>query len=182
MTNPHRLAAPLIACSLLGSVETARAAPQWNVALTASGCLVGARNAAFERVAFCGQTRGDVLFLRHRVSDFGFGPYVALGTAGFEDLRFSGGGSALLPVAADFPLVVSLGLLARERGDFGLSSSLFWGPRSYNFHAGYNLAFGFCLAAERTVGAEASNALSLGFQADAFVLALPVLLIAGVLR
>jgi hypothetical protein len=177
------LAAGLAVCfCTLGFAGSARAAPQWNTGLVASGCLLGEGDEAFERVAFCGQARGDVLFWRERVSDFGLGPYLSVGTAAFDDLRVSFGASALLPVLDDFPVVLSLGMLGREHGDLGLSTSAFWGLRSYNFHAGYNLAFGFSLSAERTFGAEASNALSLGFQADGFVLALPFLLIAGALQ
>lgn len=145
----------------------------------ASGCLLGEGDAAFERGAFCGQARGDLLFFRERTFDFGLGPYLALGTAAFDDLRVSAGVSALLPAIEDFPVVLSLGPLLRDRGDFGLSSSLYWGLRSYNFHGGYNLAFGVLLAGERTFGAEPSNAISLGFQVDGMVLALPFLLLVG---
>ena len=183
MTTARTLGAALAA--VIGTVsfaEVAHAAPQWNTGLVASGCLLGERDATFERVAFCGQARGDVLFLRQRVTDFGLGPYLAVGTAAFDDLRVSLGASALLPVIDDFPVVLSLGMLGREHGDLGVSTSAFWGLRSYNFHAGYNLAFGVSLSAERTFGAEASNALSLGLQADGFVLALPFLLIAGALQ
>jgi hypothetical protein len=117
--------------------------------------------------------------LRSRTGDFGLGPYLSLGTAAFDDLRFSAGVSALAPIIEDFPLVVSLGALGRDGGDFGLSSSLFWGLRSYNFHGGFNLAFGVTLAGERTFGAQPSNAVSLGFQVDGLVLALPFLLLVG---
>lgn len=183
MTTAQALAAALTACSCtLGFAEIARAAPQWNTGLVASGCLLGEHDETFERIAFCGQARGDMLFLRERVGDFGLGPYLAVGTAAFDDLRMSLGATALLPVLDDFPVVLSLGMLGRQHGDLGLSTSAFWGLRSYNFHAGYNLAFGFSLSAERTFGAEASSALSLGFQADGFVLALPFLLLAGALQ
>jgi hypothetical protein len=157
----------------------AHAAPQWDTGLVASGCLLGDADAAFERVAFCGQARADLLLFRQRTSDFGLGPYLALGSAAFEDLRVSGGVTALLPVVEDFPVVLSVGALARDGGDIGLASSVFWGLRSYNFHGGYNLAFGLSLAGERTFGAQPSNALSLGFQVDGLVLALPFLLLVG---
>jgi hypothetical protein len=130
-------------------------------------------------VGFCGQARGDVLFLRERTSDFGLGPYLAVGTATFSDLRASAGLSALFPVIEDFPVVLSLGALTRDIDSFGVSGSLFWGLRSYNFHSGYNLAFGVSLAAERTFGAAPSNALSLGVQVDGLVLVMPFLLLIG---
>lgn len=176
------LVAGTLSAAVLAPVFTAqdaRAHPQWNTGLVASGCLLGDRDAAFERVAFCGQARSDVLFLRERTSDFGLGPYLAAGTAAFEDLRLSAGVSALVPVVEDFPVVLSFGGLARDTNSFGLSGSAFWGLRSYNFHSPYNLAFGLVLAGERTFGAQPSNALSLGFQLDGVVLALPFLLLVG---
>lgn len=183
MTRPHTLALCVPLCSsvlvLTCWAGPGHARPQWNTGLVASGCLIGAGDAAFERVAFCGQARGDVLFFRERTFDVGLGPYLALGTAAFDDLRVSTGLSALLPVIEDFPVVFSLGALARDGGHFGLSSSLFWGLRSYNFHSGYNLAFGVSLAGERTFGGEPSNAISLGVQVDGMVLVLPFLLLVG---
>lgn len=184
MNRRRPFVCPSVACGVLSFTlaNSAHAAPQWNTGLVASGCLLGDRDAVFERVGFCGQARGDILFLRNRVSDFGLGPYLAVGTAAFDDLRVSLGASALVPMIDDFPLVVSLGALGRESGDMGLSSSLFWGMRSYNFHSGYNLAFGFSLAGERTFGSQPSSAFSLGFQVDGFVLALPFLLLVGALQ
>lgn len=183
MSRPRPLLfAGTLSASVLASVFTAaeaRAQPQWNTGLIASGCLLGDGDAAFERVAFCGQARTDVLFLRERTSDFGLGPYLAAGSAAFEDLRLSAGVSALVPVFEDFPVVLSLGGLARDTSSLGLSGSAFWGLRSYNFHNAYNLAFGLVLAGERTFGAEPSNAISLGFQVDGLVLALPFLLLVG---
>lgn len=165
--------------TLVCGANRAYARPQWDTGLVASGCLLGDGAAAFERVAFCGQARADVLFFRQRTGDFGLGPYLALGSAAFEDLRFSAGVSALWPVLEDFPVVLSLGALARDSGDLGLSSSLFWGLRSYNFHGGYNLAFGLTVAGERTLGPASSNAISLGVQVDGLLLALPFLLLVG---
>lgn len=182
--RPHDISAALLggALGLLLWSRPAHADPQWNTGLVASGCLLGEGNATFERVAFCGQARADLNFFRERTSDFGFGPYVAIGTAAFDDLRISAGLSALAPMFEDFPLVFSLGALSRTSGDFGLSTSVFWGLRSYNFHGGYNLAFGLSLAGERTFGAEPSNAISLGVQLDGMVLALPFLLLVGAMQ
>lgn len=183
MNRFHRLVLAKVAfpaaLTLLCWVGQAQAHPQWDAGLVASGCLLGDADTAFERAAFCGQARGDVLFLRERTSDFGLGPYLALGTAAFEDLRVSAGMSALIPVAEDFPFVLSLGALTRDADSFGVSGSLFWGLRSYNFHSGYNLAFGLSLAGERTFGQTPSNAISLGVQVDGLVLALPFLLLIG---
>jgi hypothetical protein len=168
-----------VVAALLCAAGEAQARPQWNTGLIPAGCIIGDHDAAFERVAFCGQARADVLFLRERTDAFGLGPYVALGSAAFEDLRLSAGATALIPIVEDFPLVLSLGGLARDAESFGLSASAFWGLRSYNFHSGYNLAFGFVLSGERTFGEASSNAISLGFQVDGLVLAMPFLLLVG---
>lgn len=160
----------------------AHAAPQWNAALLPAGCLVGERGEVFDHAAFCGSVRGDVLFLRQRARDWGVGPYLSAGTAGFDDLRLSLGASALVPVVEDFPIVLSVGPLLRDGRHPGISALLFAGMRSYNFHGSYNLAFGAAFGFERDFADPRSNVLSIGVHVDAFVLALPVLLLAGVVR
>jgi hypothetical protein len=172
----------LSAALVVTSAKSARAEPQWNAALVPAGCLLGEHASLFDRVAFCGAVRGDVLFLRNRARDFGLGPYVALGTAAFEDVRVSLGLSALIPIAEDFPVVLSLGPLLRNGRRPGLSSLVFAGVRSYNFHASYNLAFGIAVGYDRDLADPRENALSIGVQVDAFVLALPVLLLVGAVR
>jgi hypothetical protein len=112
----------------------------------------------------------------------GVGPYVALGTAAFDDLRVAGGLSALLPVVEDFPLVVSGGVLATGEGQWGLDSAVFFGLRSYNFYGAYNFAGGGFLGYQRTFGASSENVISIGVQVDALIVAFPFLLAWGALQ
>jgi len=174
-----RIAAVALAVAALLATRLGRAEPQWSAGALASGCLLGGADDPFQRVAFCGALRGDLLLGRERTADFGFGPYVSLGTAAFDDLRLAVGGSALAPVLEDFPLVISLGALVRDGSAFGADANLFWGIRSYNFHATWNFAAGLVLGAQRTFGNSAENVVSLGLQIDGLVFALPVLLLAG---
>lgn len=160
----------------------ALAAPQWNTAIVPSGCLLGTSDDIFERVAFCGSARGDVLFLRENARDFGVGPYASVGTAAFEDFRASLGVSALLPVIEDFPLVLSLGPLLRDGRELGVSGTAFWGLRSYNHYGSYNIAVGLALGAERTFGEREVSAITIGLHIDGFVLAIPPLLLFGALK
>jgi len=160
----------------------ASAHPQWNTGLVASGCLLGEGSTLFDRAAFCGAAQGDVLFFREQTRDFGFGPYVSVGTASFSDLRLSAGARALFPVLEDFPLVVSLGGVLRDGHDPGVEGSLFWGVRSYNFHGSYNLAGGLLLSGQHLFDGPRSNVIALGVQLDGFILAVPFLLLWGALK
>lgn len=159
-----------------------QAEPQWNAGAVTAACLRGSNDEVFESAAFCGGFRGDILFGRSGTQDLGVGPMVGVGTAAFDDLRLTLGGSALLPVLEDFPVVVSLGGLVRDAGDLGAEASLFWGVRSYNFHSAWNFAAGLSLGAQRTFGDEPDNVLWLGLQIDGLVFALPVLLLVGALE
>lgn len=164
------------------AARPALAAPQWNTAVVPSGCLLGTNDEIFERVAFCGSVRGDILFLRESARDFGIGPYASLGTAAFEDFRASLGVSALLPIIEDFPLVLAAGPLLRDGRELGVSGTVFWGLRSYNHYGTYNIAAGLALGAERTFGERETTALTIGLHVDGFVLAIPVLLLFGALK
>ena len=177
-----RLARRLIAPGLLLLASSARAEPQWNTAVVPSGCLLGDEQDTFERVAFCGAARGDVLFLRRSARDFGLGPYLSASTAAFDDVRVSLGASALLPLVEDFPLVISLGPLLRNAREPGVSGTLFWGLRSYNYYGTYNLAAGVVLGVERTFSEPESSAITIGIHVDGFILALPGLLAFGALQ
>jgi hypothetical protein len=172
----------VIALSLLLFSRPASADPQWNAGVIASGCVLGSDEAIVERGAFCGAVEGDILFLRQSTHDFGLGPYAAIGTAAFSDWRASGGARLLFPIAEDFPLVASLGGVVRDAQDLGVETSLFWGVRSYNFHGSYSLAGGLVLSGTHLFAGPRPNAIALGVQLDAFVFAIPWLLLRGALK
>lgn len=172
----------LIVLGILLFSAPASADPQWNTGLVASGCVLGSNESIVERGAFCGAVEGDVLFLRNSTHDFGLGPYAAIGTAAFSDWRASAGARALFPIAEDFPLIASLGAVVRDAHDPGIETSFFWGVRSYNFHGSYNLAGGLVLSGTHLFDGPRPNAIALGIQLDAFVLAIPWLLLRGALK
>lgn len=178
----HRRAGLATAIGLSASLAApAGATPQWSSGAVAAACLVDEANRATE-VAFCGALRTDVLFGRESTADIGLGPYLTLGTAAFNDLRGTLGGSVLLPLFEDFPLVVSAGGLATSAAQYGVDAELFFGVRSHNFHGVYNFASGVVLGVQQGFAAPASRALSVGVQVDGVVLALPFLLALGALR
>jgi hypothetical protein len=121
----------------------------------------------------------DAHFGRERNADFGFGPMLAVSTAGFWDVRFGGGGSVLIPLHSDMPLVVNAGAFAHESRGLSLGASLFWGFRSYNFHGAYNLAGGLFTELIQDFDSDRATLVSLGFEVDAALLVWPVLLLTG---
>jgi hypothetical protein len=121
----------------------------------------------------------DAHFGRERNSDFGFGPMLAVSTAGFWDVRFGGGTSVLIPLSPDMPLVLDAGAFAHETRGLALGASLFWGFRSYNFHSPYNLAGGLFTELVQDFDSDRATVVSLGFEVDAAVLAWPVFLLTG---
>ncbi|MFZ5895923.1 MAG: hypothetical protein ACOY0T_33010 [Myxococcota bacterium] len=177
--KPSSLFAALVVCL---SSSLAQAHPQWNTGLLGAGCLVGDDDTWFDHAAFCGAAQADLILLRERTSDFGFGPYASVGTTAFSDLRLSLGARALFPIIEDFPLVASAGGVLRDGREPGVEASLFWGPRSFNFHGSYNLAGGVVLSGTHLFDGPRSNVLALGVQLDGFILAVPWLLLWGALK
>jgi hypothetical protein len=148
-------------------------------------CGTGSNGELWQHTRFAGALRADLLFGRTRASSFGYGPYASVGTAGFNDARFGLGGSLLVPVLEDFPIVASLGALARvgpEGTQPGAEAWLFWGARSFNFHGSYNLSNGLLLGAQTTFGSESSNALWIAAQLDAQWPLLPFVYALSLLR
>jgi hypothetical protein len=163
------------------AVGRAQAAPQWNAAVDPSLCIE-TRRAAEDRLAFCGSAHADLILGRTRERDVGFGPYAALGTVAFEDLRGVVGASVLIPTWADLALVVSGGGLLDDSGELGFDTSVFFGVRSYNFHGTYNFAAGLVLDAQHGFGDDSPTVISLGLRVDGLALALPFLLAWGALQ
>lgn len=123
--------------------------------------------------------RFDVIFLRESQRDMGLGPYIDVGTSGFDSFEAGGGLSWLIP-AGGTSFIASGGTEARVAGgttEPGLTWGLFWGSRSYNFSSIYG--FGVGLFAQGRYGLGDSKAFDLvtGVQVDFAILALPVLLL-----
>lgn len=171
----HGLALLLGASAALAPTP-AFASPEWNAGWHTAYCATGADGAFFEESAWCNHVQADVLFLRERTTDLGLGPYAAVGTASFDDLRLESGLRALLPIHEVVPLTVSLGFVAvRDSASFepGLGASLLVGPRSYNFHGSYSASGGLVLGVQRGLGAREGTTFSAGLAIDGMWLALP---------
>jgi hypothetical protein len=154
-----------------------RAEPEWNVAAQSSLCGLGEDGKIWQKTAFCGAIHGDLLFGRDRNADFALGPYATLGTAKFSDARFGGGLSLLVPtLAGDFPILFSAGALSRNGRDARLSSQLFFGLRSHNFHGAYAMASGLVIGGDASLTGNRATTLYLGLQVDGLWLALPFIL------
>lgn len=174
--------------------HTTAAAPQGNASLTLGGAGTGTSGRFWEGIEFHLGVRGDALFLREDGHDFGLGPYVELGTLAFDELQVGGGLSVLLPVDPTFPLIASVGPYARVGevpvadgpsvlgAEPGFAASLFWGSRSYNFDAGYEVVWwGVSLGFRQSFGESHESAFTLALQFDLALAGMPMLLLAEAL-
>ncbi|RLB57304.1 MAG: hypothetical protein DRI90_18115 [Deltaproteobacteria bacterium] len=173
--------------AVLASVSDAAAEPQANAGLTLGGAAVGPAGEAWDHGEFHLGLRGDTLFGRDDAFDFGIGPYAEIGTMAFDELQFGGGASLLLPVHASLPLVASVGAFGRVGDDDygvepGFSGALFWGSRSYNFHANYVMTVGLSVGYRQTFGQADESALLIAAQLDLAALGLPLVALINVLR
>jgi len=180
--RPCKLLALLIIATLFfGSFASfasyAHAQPQSNLAVTLGAALTQNPSATRFHTAL----HGDILFGRTSPWDFGIGPYADLATA-WNDFSVGTGASLLLPIHDALPIVLSAGPFVRafdSRESIGLSTDLFWGSRSFNYHGSYAMAFGLILQGRTAFGAEPDRALILGFRIDGQAFALPLLLAYG---
>lgn len=181
------LAAAAIAGLTACCSSSARAEPQGNASLTLGGAGVGSEGEFWDHAEFHLGLRGDVLFGRDESDDFGVGPYAELGTFAFDELQFGGGASLLLPVHDSLPLVASFGGFARIGDDDfgvepGIAGALFWGSRSYNFHASYVMALGLLVGYRATFGESRESALMVAAQLDLGLLGIPIVALINVIR
>jgi len=181
------LAALLVVPALLAAAAPARAEPQGTAGLTVGAAGVGVDRALWDATVFHLGLRGDVLFGRDANADFGVGPYAELLTHAFDELQLGGGASVLLPVLDSFPIVLSGGLYGKLGDDGfgfepGVTGALFWGSRSYNFHARYVMSAG--LLAEMRVGLGDSKETSVvvGAQLDLALMSIPVVFLINAVR
>lgn len=186
----QRGVAPIIAALsalVLCWTSPAHAEPQATAGLTVGVGAVGERGAFWDHGEFHLGLRSDVMFFREDPYDFGLGPYVELGTFAFDEFQFGGGATLHIPIHEHFPLVASVGGFGRVGDDdFGLdpgfAGALFWGSRSYNFHANYVLAAGLLVGYRQTFGQSQESTLLVAAQVDLAVLALPVIMLIDLAR
>ncbi len=181
----RRTLALVAALGSLTVAPSAQAEPQYNASLVTGVCGTGTDSNYWQDTCWFNGLRADVMLGRSRASDFGIGPYLDATTAGFEDARFGGGVTALVPWHAYFPLVLSAGGYARrdhERWEPGLAAWAFIGSRSFNYHSSYIMAGGLIVGVHHGLGDTRETAIVIGAQIDALALALPFLFAYEALR
>jgi hypothetical protein len=178
--RPVRVAALLVTvvCSGVFAAREAQAEPQWNAGLILGVGGRGHHDDLWQRACFVGAFHGDVLFGQDAPLELGVGPYLDLATAGFSDVRPGAGLSLHVPLAGYLSSVVSAGGYARlaegpSRG--GVSSRLFLGPRSHNFHGNYAVSGGLVLALDYGLGRYEETLATIALQLDGEILSLPIL-------
>lgn len=171
-TRRHRFALAAFA-SILGCGAPAAADPQWHLAAASGACW---RQASARTTHWCNGLRGHLLFGRERDRDLGLGPYARLTNLWGGGNALGTGASALLPLSATYPFVLSLGAVVeshREARNAGFEAWLFWGPSSYNFHSSYSMASGLLAGLWRTWGERNATTLALAAQLDLVWLSIP---------
>jgi hypothetical protein len=173
--------------SALLSTLAAHAEPQANAGILVGGAGVGAEGEFWDHAEFHLGLRSDVMFGRSGPEDFGAGPYVELGTFAFDQLDFGGGAQLLLPVADALPLIVSAGAFGRYGDDDyglepGVSGGLFFGSRSYNFHASYVMQLGLFAGYRYSFGESHESALVVAAHIDLALIGVPFILLANFIR
>ena len=169
----------------LGASE-ARAEPQGTVGLTIGAAGRGFNRRLWDETAFHLGLRGDVLFGRSKSGDFGAGPYLEVATHAFDEVQLGGGLSTLLPITQAFPLVVSAGGYGRwaplQGLEPGIAGTLFWGSRSFNYHASYVMTGGLLAQFRLGLGPSRETSIVIAAQLDLVAMSLPVQLLINALR
>jgi len=177
----------LLGITLALAPRAARADPQATVGLTIGDAGVGYNRHFWVKNKFHLGLRSDVLFGRSKATHFGVGPYVEVLTHGFSEIQFGGGVSGLLPVLPAFPIVLSFGGYGRKGSDMfplepGITGQLFFGSRSYNFHANYVMTGGLLGEMRYGLGRSKETSIVISAQLDLLVLALPIIFLINAAR
>jgi hypothetical protein len=135
------------------------------------------RTGEHPHAALAMSARGDALFLRSREKDMAVGPYVEVGSVGFETLDLGVGAEWLIPALEAVPFIFSVGPeLHRAPGAFwqpGAEATVFFGSHSFNYHEAYSLTAGVFLQGRYGFGGARQGDAVLGAQIDLALLALP---------
>jgi hypothetical protein len=185
--GPVLLAAASFAALTLPSWRAARAEPQGNAALTIGVAGRGYDREIWDETAFHLGLHGDLMFFREDTRDFGLGPYLELSTLAFDELQFGGGASLLLPVIEWAPVVLSGGAYARRGDDDfgfepGVTGQVFWGSRSYNFHANYVMAAGLVGQLRMGLGDSRETSIVIAAHLDLAAMSLPFIFLVEAAR
>lgn len=177
------LAGAVVGTLILAGTGQAKADPQFSAAATVGPAFRHLRTGPVKPAFHLG-ARFDVLFFRQAQRDMGIGPYVDLGTSGFDSFEGGGGLEWLIP-AGPTSFILSGGAEGRLAGgtvEPGATWGLFWGSRSFNYHSAYGYGVGLFAQGRYGLGDSRAFDLVTGVQVDAVVLALPFLLLVNRLR
>lgn len=177
----------LLGCALSLASPSARADPQATVGLTVGDAGAGYDRQIWTRNKFHLGLHSDVIFGRSTPTDFGIGPYAEILTNGFDEIQFGGGVSGLLPVLSALPVVLSFGAYGRKGVDLyplspGITGQVFFGSRSYNFHANYVMTAGILGEMRYGLGPSKETSIIVGAQIDLMILALPAIFLINAAR
>lgn len=153
----------------------AGAHPQVTAGATTGLALTDARAENGPRAAYHLGARLDLLFLREKPRDMAIGPYVDVVTAAFDTFEGGGGIAWLVPTGAT-AFVFSGGAFGRSSRfgwEPGVGGTVFWGPRSYNFHSVYAVGVGLFAQGRYGLGDGKQADAIIGLQLDLEYLALP---------
>ncbi len=183
MKRPSKLLGLLLAGAFLAAASPASADPQISAALTLGPAFRGLRTPPV-RPAFHLGGRADILFLRASHRGMGLGPYVELGTSGFDAFEAGGGVEWLVPAwSTAFIFSGGTGVRASGSGSQPVATwGLFWGSRSYNFHSLYGFGAGLFAQGRYGLGDSRSFDVITGAQIDLALLALPFVFAVQALR
>lgn len=156
--------------------RAAEARPQISSGLTTGVAFTDLRAENGPRVAYQLGGRFDLLLGRGGPRDMALGPYVELTTAAFDTFEAGGGVAWLVPTGAP-AVVFSAGAFARTSRfgvEPGVAATIFWGPRSYNYHSSYAIAAGLFAQGRYGLSGDGKQADALvGVQLDLEYFALP---------
>ena len=165
-----------VAATMTLASPSANATPQLGAELTTGAGLIDLRTRSHPKVAYHLGARFDLLLLRDRAETMALGPYLDVATTGFDAFE-SGGGVEWLVPAGDTAFILSAGAFARlsHSDSGGVSSTVFWGSRSYNYDSVYSLGVGLFLQGRYGFGDDRQCDAIAGVQIDLEYLALPFL-------
>lgn len=162
-----------------GELSAKSPQPSWDTGLLLGVCGVGSER-AWEVTKFCIAGLFDVMFLRDQEDETGFGGYLALGSAGFRDVRVSGGVTSVVSLIDWFSLSLragGLGVLSSQGVQPGMEGYLGLGHRSVSLRSHYALSHSFFAGMQYALpssGLPASHAIWVGLQFDGVWLTAPI--------
>ncbi len=169
-----RRAACAIGVAVACAAGSAQARPQITSGLTTGVATTDLRTNG-PRLAYHLGGRLEALFLRDSPHDMAIGPYLDVATEAFDTFETGGGVAWLVPLDAT-AFVLSGGGFARKSAlgwNPGTTATIFWGSRSYNYHAAYALGVGLFVQGRYGFGDTRQADAIAGVQLDLEYLALP---------